>query len=92
MSRKSNAVFLFLRENGPMAASRLSRYGAKFPCEHRCWIDAVGAGEVTLRYRRSMSARFFSGIRVVPRKFYAFRPYFTGTKGVFYYHCNGWYP
>lgn len=58
MSRKSNAVFLFLRENGPMAASRLSRYGAKFPCEHRCWIDAVGAGEVTLRYRRSMSARF----------------------------------
>ena len=59
MSRKSNAVFLFLRENGPMAASRLSRYGAKFPCEHRCWIDAVGAGEVTLRYRRSMSARFF---------------------------------
>lgn len=61
MSRKSNAVFLFLRENGPMAASRLSRYGAKFPCEHRCWIDAVGAGEVTLRYRRSMSARFFFG-------------------------------
>ena len=59
MSRKSNAVSLFLRENGPMAASRLSRYGAKFPCEHRCWIDAVGAGEVTLRYRRSMSARFF---------------------------------
>ena len=59
MSRESNAVFLFLRENGPMAASRLSRYGAKFPCEHRCWIDAVGAGEVTLRYRRSMSARFF---------------------------------
>ena len=59
MSRKSNAVFLFLRENGPMAASRLSRYGAKFPCEHRCWIDAVGAGEVTLRYQRSMSARFF---------------------------------
>ena len=59
MSRKSNAVILFLRENGPMAASRLSRYGAKFPCEHRCWIDAVGAGEVTLRYRRSMSARFF---------------------------------
>ena len=59
MSRESNAVFLFLRENGPMAVSRLSRYGAKFPCEHRCWIDAVGAGEVTLRYRRSMSARFF---------------------------------
>ena len=61
MSRKSNAVILFLRENGPMAVSRLSRYGAKFPCEHRCWIDAVGAGEVTLRYRRSMSARFFFG-------------------------------
>ena len=58
MSRKSNAVFLFLRENGPMAASRLSRCGAKFPCEHRCCIDAVGAGEVTLRFRRSMSARF----------------------------------
>ena len=69
MNRESNAIYSLFREGGLWlrAAQRdLTRSSPASTGAER--LFPVGAGEVTPRYRRSMSARRCPGIRVVPRK------------------------
>lgn len=88
MNRESNPIALFSEKAAfgceppketcgevPLRAPALNRPSG-----------AVGAGGLTLRYRRSMSARLRPGIRVVPRKQqHAFRPYLITGRGLFYF-------